>query len=61
MTTYNKVILKDGINNLMPLLGEYSVEHPVIDLDLHCQLSVNDIIECLNKIGLNCENDTGGI
>ena len=49
------------INFGYPLLGEYSVEHPVIDLDLHCQLSVNDIIECLNKIRLNCENDTGGI
>lgn len=61
MTTYNKVILKDGINNLMPLLGEYSVEHPVVDLDLHCQLSITDIIEYLNKIRLNCENDTGGI
>ena len=31
MTTYNKAILKDGINNLMPLLGEYNVENPVID------------------------------
>ena len=61
MTTYNKVILKDCINNLMPLLGEYSVEHPIVDLDFHCQLSVNDIIEFLNKIRLNCESDTGGI
>lgn len=61
MTIYNMVLLKDGIKNLMPLLGEYSVEHPVIDLDLHCQLSINDIIEYLDKIRLNCENDTGGI
>ena len=61
MTTYNKVILKDGINSLIPLLGEYSVEHPVIDLTAHCQLSIVNIIECLNKIRLKCENDTGGI
>lgn len=61
MSVWDKTILRCRISEILPLIGEFYIEHPeiVIDVSHINRIDALGVCEYLKKIADKCLEDTG--